>query len=113
MHVRCTLLPLASNAEVPEKTAELRGVEVPDDKVLAAKDKKKEQAAKSGLQKPPTKRAGGSITSRLHKRSKVSVDDTVIDLDVSEDVERPEPIRSVYPKDFSAGQSGGSSAGML
>ena len=37
--------PLASNAEVPEKTAELRRVEVADDKVLAAKDRKKEQMA--------------------------------------------------------------------
>ena len=59
------------------------------------------------------KRTGGSISSRLQKRSKVSVGDTVIDLDAAEGVERPEPIRSVHPKDFSTGQAGGSGTGML
>ena len=59
-HVRETHVtrPLASNNEVSEKDEELRRVEVPDDKVVAAKDKKKEQAAKLGLKKPPLKRAG-------------------------------------------------------
>ena len=40
--------PLASNNEVPEKGGELKRVEVPDDKVLASRKKKKEQAAKLG-----------------------------------------------------------------
>ena len=97
--------PLASNSEVPEKDEELRRVEVPNDKVLAAKDKKKEQAAKLGLKKPPLKRAGGSVSSKLHKRSKLSADDHVIDLDAAEGVEEPEPIRSVHPKDLSSGMS--------
>ena len=105
--------PLASNTEVLEKTDELRSVEVPDDKVLAARDKKKEQAAKTGLKKPPMKRAGGSVSSRLQKRSRLSADDTVIDLESAEGVVAPEPIRSVHPKDLPSGQSGGSGAGML
>ena len=105
--------PLASNSEVPEKNDELKKVEVPDDKVLAAREKKKEQAAKLGLKKPPTKRTGESVSSRLHKRSKLSADDHVIDLDAAEGVADPEPIRSVHPKDFPSGQSGGSGAGML
>ena len=33
--------PLASNSEVPEKADELKRVEVPDDKVIAAREKKK------------------------------------------------------------------------
>ena len=104
--------PLASNAEVPEKTDELRSVEVPDDKVLPTRDRKKEQAVKTRLKKPPLKRTGaGSVSSRLHKRSKVSAGDTVIDLDTGEAVERPEPIRSVHPKDIPFGQARGS--GML
>ena len=69
---------------------------------------------KTGLKKPPLKRTGAwSVSSRLHKRSKVSAGDTVIDLDTGEAVERPEPIHSVHPKDFSTGQSGRSGAGML
>ena len=99
--------PLASNTEVPEKTEELKSVEVADDKVIAAKDRKKEQAAKTGLKKPPLKRAGaGSVSSRLHKRSKISAGDTVIDLDTGEAVERPEPICSVHPNDLSSGTFG-------
>ena len=105
--------PLVSNIEVPEKSKELKKVKVPSAKVLAAKDKKKEQAAKLGLKKPPTKRSGGNIPSRLHKRSKPSADDNVIDLETAEGVVNPEHIRSVYPKDVSAGQAGGSDAGML
>ena len=99
--------PLASNTEVPEKTEELKSVEVADDKVIAARDRKKEQATKTGLKKPPLKRTGaGSVSSRLHKRSKVSAGDTVIDLDTGEAVERPEPIRSVHPKDLPSGMFG-------
>ena len=108
-HVRETHVtpPLASNAEVPEKTEELKSVEVADDKVIAAKDRKKEQATKTGLKKPPLKRTGaGSVSSRLHKRSKVSAGDTVIDLDSGEAVERPEPIRSVHLKDLPSGMFG-------
>ena len=45
MHI---VKPLDSNAEVPEKNDELKKVEVPSEKVLAAKDKKKEQAARLG-----------------------------------------------------------------
>ena len=96
--------PLASNAEVPEKDEELKRVEVPDDKVLAAKDKKKEQVAKFGSKKPPSKRAGGSISSKVHKRFKQSADH-VIDLDAAEGVEEPEPIRSLHPKDIPSGMS--------
>ena len=105
--------PLDSNTAVPDKSEEMQKVKVPSEKVLAAKEKKKEQAAKLGLKKPPTKRAGGSISSRVHKRSKLSADDNVIDLDATEGVADPEPIRSVHPKDFPSGQSGGSDAGML
>ena len=105
--------PLASNTEVPEKSDEERRVEVPSDKVLAAKEKKKEQAAKLGLKKPSTKRSGGNVSSRLHKRSKPSADDNVIDLETAEGVANPEPIRSVHSKDVSAGQAGGSEAGTL
>ena len=97
--------PLPSNNDIPEKSDEQRRVEVPDDKVLAAKDKKKEQAAKSGLKKPPTKRTGGNVSSRLQKRSKMFADDHVIDLDAAEGVERPDHILSVHPKDFSSGMS--------
>jgi hypothetical protein len=106
-HVRETHVtrPLASNTDVPENNEELRRVEVPDDKVVAAKDKKKEHAAKLGLKKPPLKRTGASVSSKLHKRSKLSADDHVIDLDDMEGVERPEPIRSVHPKDFASGMS--------
>ena len=106
--------PLASNAEVPEKTDELRNVEIPDDKVIAAKEKKKEQTAKTGPKKPPLKRPGaGNVSSRLLKRSKVSAGDTVIDLDTGETVERPDPIRSVHPDQILTGRSGGSDTGML
>ena len=97
-----TTRPLASNAEVPEKDEALKRVEVPDDRVLAAKDKKKEQAAKQGSKKPPAKRAGGSISSKVHKRHKQSADH-VIDLDDAEEVEEPEPIRSLHPKDILTG----------
>ena len=105
--------PLASNIEVPEKSDEERRVEVPSDKVLAAKEKKKEQAAKLGLKKPPSKRSGGNISSRVQKRSRLSVDDDVIDLDSAEGISNPEPIHSVFPKDVSSGQSGGSETGIL
>ena len=91
----------------------MKKVKVPSDKVFAAKEKKKEQAAKLGLKKPPSKRSGGNISSRVRKRSKLSADDNVIDLDAAEGVSNPEPIHSVYPKDVSAGQAGGSEAGML
>ena len=94
--------PLPPNAEVPEKDEEMKRVEVPDDKVLAAKDKKKEQAAKLGSKKPPSKRAGGSISSKVHKRFKQSADH-VIDLDTTEEVEEPEPIRSFHPKNIPSG----------
>ena len=73
---------------------------------MAAKDRKKEQAAKLGLKKPPLKRTGASVSSKLQKRSKLSADDHVIDLDDTEGVERPEPIRSVHPKDLSSGMFG-------
>ena len=106
--------PLASNAEVLEKTDEQKSVEVPDDKVIAARDKKKEQTVKPGQKKPPLKRPGaGNVSSRLHKRSKVSAGDTVIDLDTGEALERPEPIRSVHPDQVLTGRSGGSDTGML
>ena len=92
---------------MPQKTDEMKSVEVPDDKVIAAKEKKKEQAVKTGLKKPPLKRTGaGSVSSRLHKRSKISAGDTVIDLDTGEAVERPEPIRSVHPEDLTSGMFG-------
>lgn len=106
--------PLASNTEVPEKTEELRNVEVADDKVIAAKKLKKEQAGKAGLKKPPLKRTGaGNVSSRLHKRSKISAGDTVIDLDTGESLERPEPIRSLHPDQILKEKSRGSGAGML
>ena len=92
---------------MPQKTDELKSVEVPDDKVIAAKERKKEQAVKTGLKKPPLKRTGaGSVSSRLHKRSKISAGDTVIDLDTGEAVERSEPICSVHPNDLSSGTFG-------
>ena len=106
--------PLASNTQVPEKTEELKGVEVADDKVVAAKDKKKEQAGKVGSKKPPLKRTGaGSVSSRLHKRSKISAGDTIIDLDTGESLERPDPIRSLHPDQILKEKSKGSGAGML
>ena len=106
--------PLASNTEVPEKTEELKSVEVADDKVIAAKERKKEQAVKTGLKKPPLKRTGaGSVSSRLHKRSKISAGDTIIDLDTGESLERPDPIRSLHPDQILKEKSRGSGAGML
>ncbi|PWA65952.1 transposase (putative), gypsy type [Artemisia annua] len=106
--------PLESNAQVPEKTDELRKVEVPDNKVLAAKDRKKEQATKAGLKKPPSKRSGGNISSRVQKRTKVTDDTPVIDLDVAGDIPEPRPIRSIPPKDSgvegTGDQAGGSGA---
>ena len=110
--------PLASNAKVPEKTADLLRVEVPDDKLLAAKEKKKEQASRSGLQRPPAsaatkpapsaKRSGEEVPSRVQKRSKTT-ESPVIDLDSSEAVANPTPIRSIPPQDQSSAGGEGSS----
>ncbi|PWA57228.1 NB-ARC domains-containing protein [Artemisia annua] len=44
--------PLASNAEVPKNGEELKKVEVADDRVLLAKEEKKEQAIRTGPKKP-------------------------------------------------------------
>ena len=113
--------PLASNTDVPEKTVDLLRVEVPDDKILAAKDKKREQVERLGLRKPSgavggsklqsgNKRAGGSIFSRPEKRSKPDDDIEVVELDSTEGIANPEPIRSIPPTGLS---SGGAEAGMF
>lgn len=52
--------PLDSNAAVPEKSDELRRVKVTDDKVLAANEIKKEQAAARAASKALAKNAGSS-----------------------------------------------------
>ena len=109
---------MSSNAEVPEKSEELKKVEVPSEKVLAAKDKKKEQAARLSSKKPsgasegsrpPTqgKRPGGGVPSRSRKRSKLADGTLVIDLDTAESVPHPTPLWSIPPKDaLSAGEGG-------
>lgn len=99
--------PLASNADVPPKTAELEKVEVPNPKVLNAKDKKKDQGGKSGKSagvaggsKPPTQKRGASdIGSLLRKRRKPDVDISVVDLDGSDDVHSPDPLNTIPPVD--------------
>lgn len=122
--------PLASNIDVPEKNADLLKVEVPDDKILAAKEKKKEQAARTGFQKPPvgaggkstasTKRSGEDVSSRVQKKSRTAADSPVIHLDSSESIFNPTPIRSLPPQgqssvggEGSSGQKGSVEAGKL
>ena len=93
--------PLDSNDQVSGKTEEMKKVEVPDEKILAAKEKRKDSVTKAGLKKPPSKRAGG-IADRVSKKSKPSVDDPVIDVEDTEceEILQPKPIRSVNRKDF-------------
>ena len=99
--------PLAAGAPLPEKTDDLLRVEVPDDRVLAAKDKKKEQMARTGSKKPPSggvskpsgasKRPADDVSSRLLKRTRTADPSPVIDLDSSEAIPNPSPIRSIPP----------------
>ncbi|PWA98462.1 transposase (putative), gypsy type [Artemisia annua] len=104
--------PLPSNADVPAKSAELQKVELPSDKVLAAKDRKKEKADRAGQKKPSAsgsvKRSGDDLSSRLHKRIRKVT--PVVDLETGEEVPTPTPIRSYPPKvPTSAVEGGGSS----
>ena len=99
--------PLATDAPIPEMTDDLLRVEVPDDRVLAAKDKKKEQMARMGSKKPPaegvskpsgsSKRSRDDVSSRLLKRTRTYDHSPVIDLDSSEAIPNPSPIRSIPP----------------
>ena len=108
--------PLLSNADVPNKTPEMEKVEVPNPKVLDAKDKKKVAAGKGGKPSggvggsrvPTQKRAGGDIASLLRKKQKPADDVSVVDLDASEGVHSPDPITSIPPK--GAGKKGGVAA---
>ena len=110
--------PLASNADVSAKTPDLEKVEIADEKILAAKDKKKEQAERAGLRNPAGsaqgsksrlsgKRPEGSVaTGRPPKQSRRAREVLVVDLDFGETIPTPTPIRSVYPSG-SAEEEGG------
>ena len=100
--------PLNSNVEVPAKSDDLWRVEVPDDKIVADRDKKRGQAIKSVPKKPSgfdggqksqprVKRVGWDISARVLKRSRPAAGAPVIDLDSSESIPTPTPIRSVFP----------------
>ena len=94
---------LASNADVPPKSPETKKVEVPNPKVLEAKDKKKglvgkvvKPAGGTGGSKPPAQKRGGSnIASLLRKKQKPDADVSVVDLDASDDVHSPDPITAI------------------
>ena len=108
--------PLLSNDNVPKKTPEMEKVEVPNPKILDAKDKKKAAGGKGGKSSggvggsrgPAQKRAGGDVASLLRKKQKPTEDVSVVDLDASEDVHSPDPITVVPPKN--AGKKGGAAA---
>ena len=119
-----TLEPAPSNADVPAKSVDMLRVEMADGKVLEARRRKQEAAArlaakkKTGVartEKPSAagKRSATGVSSRPTKRSKPADPTSVVDLDPSGDVPAPSPIRSVPPSEFrrAAAARGGSSGG--
>lgn len=121
--------PLPTNAAIPEKSDEQKKVEFADDKVVAARERKKEQATRaqgkkpSGSSRPPAhgKRAREPSTRRGSKKIRLTASDSpFVDLDSAESVPNPKPIRSIIGLDVlesdgaeGSEPSGGSEAGMF
>ena len=118
------LEPAPSNSDVPAKSAEMLRVETADGKVLEARRRKQEAAARLAAKKKnepvrtgkpsvASKRSGTGTSSRPAKRSKPVDPASVVDLDPPTNVPAPSPIRSVPPREVRRAHAarGGSSGG--